>query len=112
MSLALAAKPFGIDLINQKFPVAATIKMELRPWEPWNLLGMNMGAYGLLKGNWVSIKKMWGGIIASAIIPALCSAWATGRSPVNLPAEHGKKTAAARIHRPSFRLAVIILVPK
>ncbi|MBW8782510.1 MAG: hypothetical protein JF599_11565 [Verrucomicrobia bacterium] len=62
-NLALAARPFGIDLINAQFPVATTRIVGLRPFEFQAFQGMAFGKYGPVKSNTVSIKKMWDGIV-------------------------------------------------
>jgi hypothetical protein len=62
-SLANAAQPFGIDFLHQKFPVALTTKVGLRPFEFENYLGMAFGKYGPIKNNTVTLKQMWDGIV-------------------------------------------------
>lgn len=60
---ALAARAFGIDWINQKFPSSLTRNVGLRPFEYENLLGMAFGKFGPLKQNTIDIKRMWDGIL-------------------------------------------------
>ena len=60
---ALAARAFGIDWINQKFPSSLTRKVGLRPFEFENLQGMAFGKFGPLKQNNIDIKRMWDGIL-------------------------------------------------
>jgi hypothetical protein len=62
-ALALSAKPFGIDLLNEKFPVALTQNVGLRPFEYEKFLGMAFGKFGPVKDNFITIKKMWDGIV-------------------------------------------------
>lgn len=61
--MALAARAFGIDWINRKFPSALSRKVGLRPFEAENLLGMAFGKFGPLKKNNIDIKRMWDGIL-------------------------------------------------
>jgi len=61
-ALAIAAQPFGEDLLHQKFPIALTRKVGLRPFEFENFLGMSFGKYGPLTHTSVTIKQMWDGI--------------------------------------------------
>lgn len=63
-SIALAAKPFGIDLLHEKIPASLTQKVGLRPFEFENFQGMAFGKFGPLKKNVVTIKDMWDGIVA------------------------------------------------
>ncbi len=58
-----AARPFGIDLQNMKFPSSLTRKVGLRPFEFENFLGMSFGKYGPLTNNTIDIKKLWDGIL-------------------------------------------------
>lgn len=58
-----AARPFGIDLQNMKFPSSLTRKVGLRPFEFENFLGMSFGKYGPLTSNTIDIKKLWDGIL-------------------------------------------------
>lgn len=61
--LALASRPFGIDLLNYKFPSSLTPNVGLRPFEYENFQGMAFGKFGPLKNNTVDIKRMWDGIL-------------------------------------------------
>lgn len=60
---ALAARPFGIDLLNLKFPASLTQNVGLRPFEYENFQGMAFGKFGPMKDNSVTIKKLWDGIL-------------------------------------------------
>lgn len=60
---ALAARAFGIDWINQKFPSSLTRNVGLRPFEYENFQGMAFGKFGPLKQNTIEIKRMWDGIL-------------------------------------------------
>jgi hypothetical protein len=60
--LGISCRPFGIDLLNEKFPVAATKKVGLRPFEFENFEGMAFGKFGPVKNNTVTLKQMWDGI--------------------------------------------------
>lgn len=61
--VGLAARAFGLDLLNARFPVATSPYVGLRPFEYEKFLGMEMHKFGPLRDNWVSIKKMWDGIV-------------------------------------------------
>lgn len=61
--LALAAKPFGIDLLNEKMPVSLTQNVGLRPFEYENFQGMAFGKFGPIKRNYLTIKDMWDAIV-------------------------------------------------
>ncbi len=60
--VGLAARAFGIDFLNQKFPVALTHKVGLRPFEFQNFQGMAFGKYGPARTHTTTIKQMWDGI--------------------------------------------------
>ncbi len=62
--LGLAARPFGIDFLDRKIPVALTTKVGLRPFEFENFLGMAFGKYGPLPKTTVTIKQLWDGIVS------------------------------------------------
>lgn len=63
-ALGIAARPFGIDLLNKKFPVAVTQNVGLRPFEYENFQGMAFGKFGPVTNNYIDIKRMWDGILA------------------------------------------------
>lgn len=63
-SLGLAARPFGIDFLEAKFPASLTQKVGLRRFEFTNFGGMAFGKFGPVKTPWVSVKKMWDGILS------------------------------------------------
>jgi hypothetical protein len=62
-NLGIAARPLGINFLHEKFPVATTRIVGLRPFEFQNFKGMAFGKYGPVRDNTVSIKKMWDGIV-------------------------------------------------
>lgn len=62
-NLGIAARPFGIDLLNEKFPASTSRFVGLRPFEYQKFLGMEMHKFGPLRDNWISIRKMWDGIV-------------------------------------------------
>lgn len=62
-TVALAARPFGIDWLNREFPSSLTRKVGLRPFEYENLQGMAFGKFGPIHDNTITIKKMWDGIL-------------------------------------------------
>lgn len=61
--LILAARPFGIDLQNIKFPSSLTRNVGLRPFEYENYLGMSFGKSGPLNNNSIGFKSLWDGIL-------------------------------------------------
>jgi len=60
--LGLAAKPFGINLLNADYPASLTRNVGLRPFEYEAFLGMAFGKFGPFEHNTVNIKRMWDGI--------------------------------------------------
>lgn len=61
-ALGLAAKPFGIDFLNERIPVPLTKKVGLRPFEFENFQGMAFGKFGPVKENFITVKRMWDAI--------------------------------------------------
>lgn len=61
-ALGLAARPFGIDFLNEKIPVPLTKKVGLRPFEFENFQGMAFGKFGPVKENFITVKRMWDAI--------------------------------------------------
>lgn len=61
-SLGIAAKPFGIDFLNEKIDASLSQNVGLRPFEYENFLGMAFGKFGPIKRNYVTIKDMWDAI--------------------------------------------------
>lgn len=62
--LALMARPFGIDLLNQKFPSSLTNIIGRHPYELDKYLGMNFQKFGPMRNNMIDFKAMWDGILA------------------------------------------------
>ncbi|HEX8339797.1 MAG TPA: alginate lyase family protein, partial [Tepidisphaeraceae bacterium] len=62
--LALAAQPFGVDLLRMNIPAAMTKDVGLRPFEYQKFLGMAFGKYGPLTRNTITLKQMWDGVTA------------------------------------------------
>ncbi len=62
--LALIARPFGIDLLNMRFPIALSDLSGRRPFELSNYQGMAFTKYGPILRNNLSFKAMWDGILA------------------------------------------------
>ncbi len=61
--LALYARPFGIDLLNLRFPAPGTDLTGRRPYELSHYQGMNFQKFGPLKRNMTGFKAMWDGIL-------------------------------------------------
>lgn len=61
-SLGLAAKPFGIDFLNERIPAPLTKNVGLRPFEFENFQGMAFGKVGPVKRNFITVKDMWDAI--------------------------------------------------
>ncbi|MEO5683652.1 MAG: hypothetical protein ABIQ88_13475 [Chitinophagaceae bacterium] len=62
-ALGLAARPFGIDFLNEKIPVSLTQKVGLRPFEFESFLGMAFGKFGPVTNNYITVKRMWDAIV-------------------------------------------------
>lgn len=62
-TMAWAARSFGIDWLNCKFPASLVSHVGLRPFEWENLQGMAFGKFGPLKTNHIELKRMWDGIL-------------------------------------------------
>ncbi len=61
-TLGLAARPFGINFLNEEFPVATTRIVGLRPFEFQAFKGMAFGKYGPVRNNTINVKRMWDGV--------------------------------------------------
>lgn len=62
--LGLYAKPFGIDLLNMRFPIALSDLSGRRPYELENYQGMAFTKYGPISRNSIEFKSMWDGVLA------------------------------------------------
>ncbi len=61
-TLALSAAPFGIDLLNEKFPERYSPRVGMRPFEQIAYEGMSFDKSGPITSNTLDIKKLWDGI--------------------------------------------------
>jgi len=61
-AVGLAARPFGIDFLNEKIQGSLSQNVGLRPFEYENYLGMAFGKFGPTKRNFVTVKDMWDAI--------------------------------------------------
>ena len=61
--LALACRPWGINLLTAQFPVRYSPIVGLHPYESQSLDGMSFAKAGQLDSNHVSIQRMWNGFL-------------------------------------------------
>ena len=62
--LALYARPFGIDFLNMRFPIALSELSGRRPFELSNYQGMAFTKYGPIRRNNLGFKAMWDAILS------------------------------------------------
>ncbi|MDR3708201.1 MAG: hypothetical protein P4L33_07855 [Capsulimonadaceae bacterium] len=63
LGTALAARPFGCDLLTAHYPASLSPNVGLRPFEYENFEGMAFGKFGPLLHNTITVKNFFDGII-------------------------------------------------
>ncbi|MEI8038817.1 MAG: hypothetical protein WCJ14_10535, partial [Verrucomicrobiota bacterium] len=61
---ALAAQPWGIDLLHRGFPVVHSPRTTLTPWATHPILGMSFDKWGPVHRNTRSLKQLWDSVSA------------------------------------------------
>lgn len=64
--VALAMKPWGLNLDQTDFPASYTKNYSLVPWSMQTQYGINGDKFGPVKTNYVNIKRMWDALPAFA----------------------------------------------